>query len=62
MYCLIKDNDKVMRLQDKGNRFIIVNKLTDHEKAPLLKIDYYPTTLHINKVKEWATSGYLEME
>ena len=51
-----------MRLQDKGNRFIIVDKQTDHEKADeqiersfFLKIDYDPTALHIDKVKEWAT-------
>ena len=57
-----KESDKVMRLQDKGNRFIIVDKQTDHEKADeqierssFLKIDYDPTTLHIDKVKEWAT-------
>ena len=57
-----KDSDKVMRLQDKGNRFIIVVKQTDHEKAneqiersSFLKIDYDPTTLHINKVNESAT-------
>ena len=51
-----------MRLQDKGNRFIIVDKQTDCEKdndqierSSFLKIDYDPTTLHINKVKEWTT-------
>ena len=53
---------KVMRLQDKENKFIIVDKQTGHEKAnekiersSFLKIDCDPTTLHINKVKEWAT-------
>ena len=57
-----KDSDKVMRLQDKGNRFIIVDKQTDREKAneqiersSFLKIGYDTTTLRINKVKEWAT-------
>ena len=50
-----------MRLKDKGNRFIIVIQQTDREKAnrqikrsSFLKIEYDPTTLHINKVKEWA--------
>ena len=50
-----------MQLQDKGNRFIIVDKQTDCEKAneqiersSFLKIDYDPTTLHINKVKDWT--------
>ena len=57
-----KDSDKVMRLQDKGNRFIIVDKQTDCEKAneqikrsSFLKIDYDSTILHINKVKDWTT-------
>ena len=51
-----------MRLKDKGNRFIIVIQQTDREKAnrqikrsSFLKIEYDPTTLHINKVKEWTT-------
>ena len=51
-----------MRLQDKGNRFIIVDKQTDCEKAneqiersSFLKIDYDPITLHTNKVKDWTT-------
>ena len=46
-----KESDKVMRLEDKGNRFIIVDKQTDHEKADeqierssFLKIDHDPTT------------------
>ena len=57
-----KDSDKVMRLQDKGNRFIIADEQTNHEKAneqiersTFLKIDYNPTILHINKVKGQAT-------
>ena len=57
-----KESDKAMRLQDKGNRFIIVDKQTDHEKSDeqierssFLKIDHNPTTLHTDKVKEWAT-------
>ena len=51
-----------MRLQDKGNRFIIADEQTNHEKAneqiersTFLKIDYNPTILHINKVKGQAT-------
>ena len=57
-----KDSDKVMRLQNKGNKFIIVDKQTDCEKAneqiersSFSKIDNNPTALHINKEKEWAT-------
>ena len=54
-----KDSDKVVRLEDKGNRFIIADKETDHEKvnkqierSSFLKIDCDLTILHINKVKE----------
>ena len=50
------DSDQVMRLQNNGNRLIIVDKQTDHEKAngqiersSFLKINYNPTTS-----KEWA--------
>ena len=50
-----------MRLKD-GKRFITVDKQTDREKAneqiqksSFLKTDYYPTTMHINKVNPWAT-------
>ena len=68
-----KDSDKVMRLQDKGNRFIIVDKQTDCEKAneqiernAFLKIDYDPTTLHINKVKDrtnkWISRNEISKE
>ena len=56
-----KGSDKVMRLQD-GKRFINVDKQTDREKAneqiqrsSFLKTDYYPSTMHINKVNPWAT-------
>ena len=51
-----------MRLPSKGNRFIIVDKETDCEKvneqtgsSSFLKIVNDPTTLHINKVKDWTT-------
>ena len=46
-----KDSDKVRHLQDKRNRFIIVDKQTDCQKAneqiersSFLKIGYDPTT------------------
>ena len=45
-----------MYLQDKENRFIIVDKQTDHgkgneqnESSSFLKIDYNPMTLHVKK-------------
>ena len=51
-----------MRLQDNRSRFIIVDKQADHakdnepiERSFFLKIDYDPTSLYINKVKEWTT-------
>ena len=57
-----KGSAKVMRLQDKGNRFIIVDKETDCEKtneqierSSFLKADYDPTTLHTEKVKDWTS-------
>ena len=50
-----------MRLQDKGNRFVIVVKNTDHLKAQqqkgrssFIKLNHDPTVTHIKKVKEWA--------
>ena len=49
-------------LYKTGNSFLIVDKQTDREKTyeqferrSFLQIDYDPTTLHINKVKEWVT-------
>ena len=48
-----------MRLQDNGNRFVIVEKDTDRLKAQqqitrstFNKLDYDPTYTHIQKVKE----------
>ena len=56
-----KDSGVVMRLQDKGNRFIIVDKNTDKIKAQeqidrsfFEKLDYDPTKEHISKVTTWA--------
>lgn len=62
-----RDSDKVVRLQDTGNR-LINDKQTDNDflinkqimKNPIsrlkgvlfLKVDYDPTTLHRSKVKE----------
>ena len=51
-----------MHLQDKKNRFIIVDKQTNREKAneqikrsSFLKIDFDSTASHFKKVKEWGT-------
>jgi len=50
-----------MRLQDKGNRFVIVNKITDKQKAKeqidrssFVELDHDPTRIHIEKVRNWA--------
>ena len=49
------DGDLVMRLQDKGNRFVIVDKQTDKLKAEqqisksnFIRLDYDPTEEHIS--------------
>ena len=56
-----KETDTIMRLQDKGNRFVTVDKSTDRLKAQqqigrscLIKFNHDPTDTHIKKVKEWA--------
>ena len=50
-----------MRLQDKGNRFVIVDKNTDSLKtqqqiglSSSIKLNHDPTDTHIKNVKEWA--------
>lgn len=59
------ESNIVMRLQDKGNRFVIVDKDTDKNKAKeqigrssFMEIDHDPTPQHIQKVKEWAEKWY----
>ena len=56
-----KESYTIMRLQDKGNRFVIVDKNTDRLKAQqqigrssFIKLNQVPTDTHIKKVKEWA--------
>ena len=55
------ESDLVMRLQDKGNRFVLVDKQTDLEKAKdqiarsaFRELDEDPTAEHIEIVKGWA--------
>ena len=55
------DSNLIMRLQDKGNRFIFVDKAIDIEKAEeqiarssFEKIDHDPTSSHIKIVSSWA--------
>ena len=56
-----KTGDLVMRSQDKGNRFVVVNKETDIQKAndqinrsSFKKLDHDPTKDHIEIVKPWS--------
>ena len=53
-----KESKTIMRLQDKGNRFAIVDKNTDCLKAQqqigrssFIKLKYNPTDTHIKNVK-----------
>ena len=56
-----KKSDTIMGLQDKGNRFVIVDKNTDPLKAQqqigrssFIKLYQDPTDTHIKNVQEWA--------
>ena len=56
-----KESDTIMTVQDKTNRFVIVEKKTDHLKAQqqigrssFIKLNHDPTDTHIKKGKEWA--------
>ena len=68
-----KDSEDVLRLQDKGNKFVIVDKTTDLMKAErqiarssMTKVDEDPTEMMINRVKNWCSKweglGYLSKE
>ena len=68
-----KDSKDVLRLQDKGNKFVIVDKLTDLRKAEkqiawssMTKVDEDLTEMMINRVKNWCGKwkdlGYLSKE
>ena len=52
------DNEFLLRIQDKGNRNVFVDKTADEEKAieqirksSFKKIHFDPTSSHIKKVK-----------
>ena len=54
-----KESDTIIRLQDKGNRFVIVDKNTDRVKAQqqigrssFIKLNHDSTDTHNKKVKE----------
>ena len=59
------DSDLAMRLQDKGNRLVIVDKQTDKlkseqqiSKSNFIWLDYDPTEEHISKVSSWASKWH----
>ena len=54
------DKEFILRIQDKGNRFIFVDKKTDKKKANkylkktnFKRIHFDPTSSHIQKVKQF---------
>jgi len=54
-----------MRVQDKGNRFVVVSKETDIRKAKeqierssFTRLDHDPTFEHVEMVKSWAEKWY----
>ena len=58
-----------MRIQDKGNRFVIVDKETDKEKAKeqierssFVEVEHDPTKEHIQKVERWAEKWFKKGE
>jgi len=55
------EGDLVLRTQDKGNRFVIVDKNTDKlkaheqiERSSFVQLNHDPTDDHIRNVEEWA--------
>jgi len=66
---LNKDGALVLRTQDKGSQFVIVDKVTDKTKAKeqidrssFVKIDHDPTPSHSRKVADWAEKWYVAGE
>ena len=59
----------MMRLQDNGHRFVIVDTQTDKleaeqqiSKSNFIKLGYDPTEEHISKVSSWASKWYKRQE
>ena len=55
----------MIRLQDKGNRFALVNKETNKVKAQqqiakssFQELDYDPTKEHIKRVEQWSEKRF----
>ena len=67
------DSTEVMRLQDKGNKFVVVDKPTDLSKSEsqiikssMVKVEDDPTKLMIDKIdnwcRKWTDKGHLSAE
>ena len=67
------ESTEVLRLQDKGNKIVVVDKPTDIQKAEsqiekssIVKVDDDPTELMIGRVgdwcKKWTENGSLSKE
>ena len=67
------NSTEVMRLQDKGNKFVVVEKATDLMKSEcqivkssMVKVDDDPTKQMIDKVdnwcRKWTDKGHLSSE
>ena len=64
-----KESKLVMRLQDKSNRFVAVDKETDKIKAQqqiavssFQQLDYDPTKEHIKKVEQGSEKWFQKKE
>ena len=64
-----KESKLVMRLQDKSNRFVVVDKETDKIKAQqqiavssFQQLDYDPTKEHIKKVEQVSEKWFQKKE
>ena len=57
-----------MRLQDKGNRFVVADKKTHRNKAQeqidssFKTLDHDPTSNHIKIVSEWSNKWFRKGE
>ena len=64
-----QDSSLLLRSQDKGNRFVVVDKETDivkanHqiERSSFVKLNYDPTKDLILNIKQWADKWVCEKE
>ena len=63
------DSQLITRLQDKGNRIVIVDKETDTNKvneqidrSSFKRINFDPTNKHIDKVEKWANKWLIRKQ